>query len=119
MVSCNHESCGKENRVWLPSDAYLKSEAVLHPWCKHCGLIKNISDDHPHDAGYWMNILSRIAHHFSLKQVQRRLIAQDLNSHDCFGDLYGITGSAKKELFIRIIKKYCNIDMHSIDSFDY
>lgn len=121
MISCNHENCGWEKRIWIPSRERLTYEAILHPWCKHCGVIKNISDDQPKKLGYWMNILSRTADHFSLKQVQKRLIAQDLNSHECFDDLYGITGSTQKEVFIKTMIKYCGlrINTNTIDSFIY
>ena len=119
MVSCNHDSCGREKRVWLPTGKQNISEVVLHSWCKHCGLIKNISDDRPHNIGYWMNILSRISNHFPIKKVQKRLISQELKNHDCFDDLYGITGSAQKEMFNRILRKYCNINIQSINSLDY
>ena len=119
MITCNHENCGKEKQVWLPTKVDKNSEIVMHPYCKHCGLVKNLSDDRPHSVGYWINILSRIASQFSLKKVQKRLISNDLNNHECFNDLYGITGTAQKELFISIIKKYCKIDLQSINSFDY
>ena len=119
MTSCTHENCGREQNVWLPSDENLKSEVTLHPWCKHCGVVKNISDDRPHLIGYWINILSIITHQFSLKQVQKRLITNDLSSNEVFNDLYGITGSAQKELFIKTIGKYCKLDIHSINSLDY
>ena len=118
-LTCNHEDCGREKNVWLPSDVYFKSEAALHPWCKHCGLVKNVSDDRPHNVGYWINVLSRIASQFSLKQVQKRLIANELCSDECFNDLYGITETAQKEMFIKIVRKYSNIDHSSIYSFDY
>ena len=119
MVSCNHESCGREKRVWLPTGKQNVSEVVLHPWCEHCGLVKNISDDRPHGIGYWMNILSNISKIFSLKKVQKHMICKELESNDCFDDLYGITGSAQKELFNKILEKYCNINMQCIDSSGY
>jgi len=81
--------------------------------------VKNISDDKAHELGYWMNILSKIADRFSLKQIQKRLIAKELNSHELFSDTYGITGFSQKEMFKEILKKYCNIDTHNIDSFIY
>ena len=116
-IICSHESCGREDKIWLPVDSSGKSEALLHPWCKHCGLVKNISDDRPKKIGHWMNVLSKISYHQSLKQCQRRLIAKELQSCEEFIDLYGITGSAQKDLFIKIMKKYCNINTKNIDSF--
>ena len=66
-----------------------------------------------------MNILSKIAARFSIKQIQKRLIAKELTSHELFSDTYGITGFSQKELFKNIVKKYCNINAHSIDPFIY
>ena len=119
MNSCQHESCGREQRIWMPSGDTHYSEVVLHPYCKHCGLVKNLSDDRPRALGYWVNILSYFSKVFSLKKVQTRLISKELEGCDCFDDLYGTTGSAQKELFVKILKKYSNIDMNSIDSFCY
>ena len=114
--NCSHKSCGLENRVWLHTSDGFRTEIALHPWCIHCGLVKNISDDKARKLGYWINILSIISERFSLKQVQKRIISKEIVAHQCFNDNYGITGSMQKELFKKIVKKYCNVDMHSIDS---
>ena len=118
-MECSHKSCSYEEKIWLPLEISHNSEAALHPWCIHCGLIKNISDDHAHKAGYWINILSTLAKHYSLKQIQKRLIIKEINLHEFFKDTYSITGSIQKKLFIRIIKKYCNINSRIIDSLIY
>ena len=119
MELCSHKSCGRDKRVWLTEDDYLGSDVNLHPWCVYCGVVKNISDDKAHKLGYWHNILSSIANCYSLKQVQKRLISKELDSHDCFNDTYGISGFLQKELFKKIVKKYCNIDARNIDSLIY
>lgn len=119
MAKCPHMSCGRDKRVWLPASNYSGTDVKLHPWCIHCGVVKNISDDNAHKLGYWMNILSKIADRFSLKQVQKRLIAKELTSHELFSDTYGITGFPQKELFKKIVKKYCKNNVNSIESFFY
>jgi len=119
MSLCSHKSCRLKHQVWLPSTSHPGSEVKKHPWCIHCGLVKNISGDRPYKLGYWMNVLSNITYGFSLKQIQKRLIAKELSSHLCFNDTYGVTGSSQKELFKKIVKKYCSIDKHSIDPFIY
>ena len=121
ITKCSHKSCGRESNVWLPlilDDRY-GTDVRLHPWCIHCGLVKNISNDRAHEIGYWMNILSRIAYQFSFKQIQKRLIAKELTSNKYFNDSYVITGFSQKELFKKIVKKYCNINAQSIDTFIY
>jgi hypothetical protein len=114
---CSHESCSREEKILLPVENKRGSEISLHPWCVHCGLVKNISDDRPKEPGYWMNVLSKISHHFSIVQCQKRLIAKELDSCKEFVDLYGITGSSQKEMFVRTIQKYCNLSINNIDSF--
>ena len=117
MVLCDHQSCAFEKRAWLPLHSSRGSDVTLHPWCEKCGLVKNISDDRPYKIGYWMNVLTRLAHFLRLTQCQKRLIAKELESYEWFTDMYGITGSTQKALFIEIIKKYCAINLNTIDSF--
>jgi hypothetical protein len=113
MVICDHKTCGYEDRVWLYLDeSGHASDLMRHPWCIKCGLVKNISDDRPKKVGYWINILSRIVKHFSISQCQKRLIIREIQTSEYFTDLYGITGSTQKKLFLKIIEKYCRIPSH-------
>ncbi|MFW6173105.1 MAG: hypothetical protein ACOC5T_05115 [Elusimicrobiota bacterium] len=119
MTNCLHISCGREKKVWLPVRDHSGADVNLHPWCVHCGVVKNISDDRARNLGYWMNILSKISRRFSFKQVQKRCIAKELASHEWFNDTYSITGYSQKELFKNIVAKYCNINVNTIESFFY
>ena len=114
---CSHENCNQEEKILIPIDNNHASENALHPWCIHCGLIKNISEDRPKKIGYWMNILSKISYRFSIPQCQRRLIAKELQSCEEFEDSYGLTGSSQKKFFVTVFQKYCNICKNDIDSF--
>ena len=111
---CEHESCGVDRRIWIPIDDDIKSEPLLHPWCIHCGLVKNISDDNPYKIGYWINLLSLISKIYPIKKVQKRLITKNLIDTEGFTDSYGTTGLAQEELFIKIIGKYTNINEERI-----
>jgi len=112
-------SCDREKRIWLHDANHSGADIRLHPWCVHCRVVKNITDDKGFKLGYWMNILSKIANRYSLKQVQTRCIAKELASHELFNDIYIINSSAQKMIFINIMKKYCKITIRSIDSFIY
>jgi hypothetical protein len=114
---CIHKECELENRIWIPIRIDETSDIIPHPWCIHCGLVKNMSDDCPNNINYWLNKLTLIAKHFNLKQVQKRLISKELIAHEWFNDLYGISGSNQKKIFIMIVKKYSNICEKSIDFF--
>jgi len=117
MEKCSHQSCGKEYQEWLPM--FDCNDIVRHPWCVKCGRVKNITEDKAKKLGYWINILSKLTNHYSLKQVQKRGISIELANHEDFNDIYGITGSYQKELFKKIIKKYCIIDFKIVDSLVY
>jgi hypothetical protein len=114
---CNHISSGKEDWIWVPISELHGKDIMSHPWCVNCGVIKNISDDRAHKLGYWINIFSRLANHFSLTQVQKRIIAKELASNKIFNDIYSITESSQKEYFKNIIAKYCKINKNIIESF--
>ena len=114
---CLHESCSPEKKIWLPVENNHRADIALHPWCIHCGLVKNISGDKPKKIGYWINILSRMSYQFSFTQCQKRLIAKELQSNEEFEDIYGINATSQKELFIKIVQKYCNLSGNNIDSF--
>jgi len=116
-MTCSHESCSREERIWLPVENNRGSDISLHHWCLHCGLVKTISDDRPHRLGYWMDILSRISFRYSIVQCLRRLIARELQSHKEFNDTYGVTGSVQMEMFVKIVQKHCIINKNNIDSF--
>ncbi|MCX6666444.1 MAG: hypothetical protein NT038_10395 [Euryarchaeota archaeon] len=114
---CSHESCFRERQIILPVECTHESDTAYHPWCIHCGLIKNISEDRPKKIGYWMNVLSKLSYRFSISQCQKRLIAKELDSCKEFIDLYGITGSSQKEMFVKTIQKYCNLSKNNLNSF--
>ena len=118
MDKCIHESCGREARVWLPTKNNY-SEVVPHPFCKHCGVVKNITDDKAKNLGYWINILSKIGDKFSLKKVQIRLVSKYLESNIYFNDLYGISGSAQSKEFVKTVERICKIPKNNIYSLIY
>lgn len=101
--------------MWYPINELSLSEVQKHPWCLHCGELKNISDDRPEKSGYWMNVLSRLVSDFNITQVQRRLIANCITEDEGFSNLYGVTGSAQKQLFIRFIVKFTSLSKKDVE----
>lgn len=114
MASCTHESCGLEDRIWVPVDTNLFSEAARHPWCIHCGQIKNIAEDPGKKPGYWQNILARIIRKYDLTQVQKRLILKALDATDGFYDTYAITKENQKIHFFKTVEKYAQISYQEL-----
>ena len=117
--SCDHESCGREQYVWFPTNSSLHAEVRKHPWCKHCGVLKNISDDQPKKMGYWTNILARIRSEFQLTHVQTRLISVSLKNHDAFNDLYGNSFTSQKEVFSEMVTKYTKCSKKELEDWFY
>ena len=119
-MKCEHEDCGHDERVWLPINNE-PAGTLRHPYCKHCGVVKNLSSDRAVGIGYFMNALS------SMKRLNRkeklvtdtqiRLISKELMGIDDFEDKYWIRGSSQEDLFIKTVRKHCNLSESYIRSF--
>jgi len=102
-IRCKHESCGAGEKVWLPYEFEGRSRGLKpHPYCIHCGVVKNISPDRAKPLGYYVNELAKMP----ITKVQMRLIIKELEALG-FDDTYSMTGSAQEEIFRRVILKYC------------
>ncbi len=102
MKRCRHESCGRAERIWLPYDVRGGQAGLKpHPYCIHCGVVKNISSDRARPLGYYINELTKLP----LTKVQIRLILKELEAMG-FDDTYSMTGTAQDEVFRRVVKKY-------------
>ena len=90
-----------------------------HPFCVHCGLVKNVGSDRAKRIGYYVNILSRMEH--SLKtpgaKVRMRLVAKELENSRDFDDTYSMSGYAQERIFTTIVRKYFPIQESVIQSF--
>ena len=117
-MDCIHESCGSIDKVWLPFVVDDRINGLKpHPYCIHCGAVKNISTDKPKKAAYYINSLSRIDKQvFKLTKVQMRLIVKELESIKDFEDVYSMTRDTQEKIFIQIVKNYCNVSVRYIAS---
>ena len=120
ILKCDHEDCGNIEKIWLPfmlkeAEKGLKS----HPFCIHCGMVKNIGSDKARSTGYYLNILARMEK--SLKtpgaKVRMRLVARELEASADFDDTYSMSGYAQERIFTNIVKKYFQIPESIIQSF--
>ncbi len=109
MSKCKHISCNHKDKIWISEEN--SYDIKRHPWCINCGVVKNISTDRPKKLGFWMNILSRLSNSHKIKKCQIRLISKELQESDLFNDLYSISGSSQKKLFLGVIKKYTNLNL--------
>jgi hypothetical protein len=110
---CLHKDCGGTERVWLPyENRGMHKGLKAHPYCIHCGTVKNISPDKAKDIGYFINILSKIEKRLENKkitQVQMRLIIKELEDTTSFKDTYGINKTDQEKIFIKTVRKHCNL----------
>ena len=116
-MKCDHEDCGSDKKVWLP----INDESALmarHPYCKHCGAVRNLSGDRATGIGYFTNVLSSMKRKGKIvTDSQIRLISKELIEMDDFEDKYWMRGSIQENLFIKTVKKYCNLSKACIRSF--
>ena len=109
---CEHKSYGEI--VWLPFQYNgLDKGLKAHPCCSKCGLVKNVSSDRPKPIGHYLNILGSLAKAHSIKNVQIRLIARDLN---CLEDPYGFDRHQQNEIFKETILKFTKISEKIIEN---
>jgi len=111
-ATCTHQSSTWPNTSWLPlTTGIIHHGLANHPYCIHCGTVKNISSDRGKGLGYYTSALGRVK---ELKSIQVRLISKELRAYSGFDDTYAMTGTDQKKIFIKTVRKYANIPEHTI-----
>jgi hypothetical protein len=119
-LKCDHVDCGSNEKVWL---SYIVREHTIglksHPFCIHCGMVKNISSDRAKSKGYFINVISQIEKHLKIpgSSVRMRLVVKDLEKIEDFDDAYSMSKYAQEKTFISIVKKYYQISDRTIQQF--
>ena len=113
---CEHKNSGKG--VWFPAHA---GDVRLHPFCRNCGVLKNVDADHGRGVGYFSNALSEIKktlgrHNSKLTESQARLILQDFEDSD-YSDTYWVTFTLQKKIFIKTVRNYTNLSFNFVAGF--
>ena len=93
----------------------------LHPYCSRCGTIKNISSDKGKKFSYFIRALSDLRKvlekkGYKISEAQIRLIANELSRVEGFSDLWWMTFSKQKEIFINVVRKYVRVSREVIES---
>jgi hypothetical protein len=113
---CVHESSNE--RVWANTqNGVMKS----HPYCKKCGTLKNVSSDKGKKISYFIIALSRLRkilrmRGYKISDAQIRLIVKELTEIEGFDDLWWITFSKQKEIFIQVVRKYVRVSKNLVES---
>jgi hypothetical protein len=114
MAGCEHKSCGGSEKVWLPY-FYRGRERGLkpHPFCADCGLVKNLSSERPRDLGYYMNVLSVLGQSYKIVQVQKHLVAMEMDRL-ALEDGYGMDRKMQEKLFVEIVTRILNVPERAV-----
>jgi len=110
-MSCTHEP--SRERVWEKTEF---NAVKLHPFCIKCGTLKNVSSSKGKKLGYFISVLSRLRDYYKISEAQIRLIAKELESNEDFQDLWWISYERQKKIFIKVVKKYVNVNAQLIES---
>jgi len=103
-----HEASGRD---WVEmQNGIIK----LHPYCKKCGVVKNVSSDRGRKIGYFISALSKLRktlkrRGYKVSDSQIRLIVKELEKVEGFGDTWWITFSKQREVFVSIVRKYIRV----------
>ncbi len=113
-MDCAHESREKD---WVKAQ---NGVIKLHPYCNKCGTLKNVSSDRGKKIGYFVKTLSKIrknlrAAGYRVSDAQVRLIMKELSEIDGFDDIWWITFTKQKEIFIRVVKEYINVSKEFLE----
>ena len=116
METASHKHT-TEKKDWLNSQ---NGVIKLHPYCCNCGTVKNVSSDKGRKIGYFINSLTQLRKMleqkgYRISDAQIRMIVKELGEIDGFEDVYWITYSRQKELFISTVRKYIKISYDVIE----
>ena len=114
-MQCVHESNRKD---WAKMQ---NGVMKLHPYCNKCGTLKNISSDRGKMLSYFIMALSRLRkilneRGYKVSEAQIRLIVKELSEVEGFDDIWWITFSKQKEIFIRIVRKYIRVSRELLEA---
>lgn len=114
MSGCEHQISGSKEKIWLPHYHERRGRGLKpHPHCKECDLIKNLSSNRPHGIGYFMNVIAELGEHYRIAQVQKRLIAQEMEKQS-IDDSFGIDRQQQEKLFIKITTRILNVPARAV-----
>ncbi len=114
-MDCVHESNRKD---WVKMQNGIMK---LHPYCNKCGTVKNVSSDKGKKISYFVETLSRLRkilekRGYKVSEAQIRLIVKELSEIEGFDDVWWITFSKQKEIFIRIVRKYIRVSKDLLEA---
>ena len=105
-----HTDCGSRDRLWLAREPRSESTAAPHPFCIHCGTVKDLTLPRAKPLGYYLSGVAHLAEHLErsnlhakLAQVHRHLMTSRLATRPEFEDPYGTPGQAQLETYVQVV----------------
>ncbi len=113
-MQCEHESNKKD---WAKMQ---NGVMKLHPFCNGCGTLKNVSSDRGKKLSYFVIALSRLRKilgekGYKVSEAQIRLIVKELSEIEGFDDVWWITFSRQREIFIQTVRKYIKVSRELLE----
>lgn len=113
-MQCNHNPGGRD---WLSMQ---NGVTGIHPFCDKCGTVKNISSDKGMKLGYFISSLSMLRKKlgyigYYVSDAQMRLISNELEGREEFQDLWWVTFTRQKELYVDTVQKYVKVSPELIE----
>jgi hypothetical protein len=113
-----HEDCKIQEMEWLPPSSPAVERVPLQhkPFCRHCGVVKNLGSDRARKLGYFATALGRLRTRIDrehdrsvfsiakLTEAQVRMVIKRLEAVEDFDDPYAMTFTAQQELFERTVR---------------
>jgi hypothetical protein len=114
MSCCEHKISGSREKVWLPYSFEGRDRGLKpHPYCKNCGLVKNLSSDRPRSIGYFMNLISLLGERHKISKIQTRLIALEMEKLS-LDDNFGMDRMQQEKLFVEITTRVLNVPARAV-----
>ncbi|MFP3910305.1 MAG: hypothetical protein ACLFVX_10675 [Archaeoglobaceae archaeon] len=111
---CQHAPGGRD---WLSMQNGVMG---VHPFCGECGTVKNVSSDRGKKLGYFIRCLSGLRNKldyvgYHVSDAQIRLICNELEGREEFQDLWWVTFSRQKEIYVNTVQKYVRVSQELIE----
>jgi len=114
MGECQHQNCGGREKIWMPYSFRDRNRGLKpHPYCIHCGQVKNLSSERPRDVGYYLNLVASLGLRYKIAKVQMRLIALEMAREE-LADFYGMDRHQQEELFVNIVTRNLNVHERAV-----
>lgn len=127
---CLHELVPPEKAVWIPGRREI--EGVMNPsvkrrYCVLCGKFHYIGTHRGRKLNYWIDFLSRFSRAMNrlyrrerkiskpMTETQRRLIQEEMESHEDFLDLFSVTFSHQQEVFEELVRAHTGISERELE----